>query len=167
VRLTACVAAAWLALAPGVLADETSARSFFEKLAGEWQGKGVVNGNAAEIRMHWEPVLDGQFLRLSMENRMILPDGKTWPFLSQAFYRIGKDGAIAGNWFDSRGISLPLAGSVDGDSMTILWGTEASAERGRSSYRLAADALEVTDEVANEEGAYEVFGRTRLARKMP
>jgi hypothetical protein len=48
--------------------------------------------------------------------------------------------------------------------MTIDWGIEGSPERGRSSYRLAADALEVTDEVYGKEGALKVFGRTHLAR---
>ena len=106
---------------------------------------------AADMRMHWEPVLDGQFQRLSMEDLMTGADGKTWHFKAQGYYHVGKDGTITGTWFDSRGISLPLAGRVEGDTMTIDWGTDA-IERGRSSYRLTEGTLEVTDEVYTKEG---------------
>jgi len=99
-----------------------------------------------------------------MENLMTGQDGKTWHFKAEAFYRVQQDGSIAGHWFDSRGISLPLVGRADGDAMTIDWGNEASAERGRTTYRLAADALEVTDEVDGKDGTLTTFGRTRLSR---
>jgi hypothetical protein len=42
-----------------------------------------------------------------------------------------------------------------------LWGTE-DTERGRTSYRLTATGLEVTDEVMTEEGGWRVFGRAQL-----
>lgn len=109
-----------LALSPAC-ADESAASTFFGKLAGEWQGTGEVSAMAADMRMTWEPVLDGRFLRLTMDNRM---------------------------------------------TGTIQWGTEA-VERGRSHYRLSADALEVTDEVLTKEGTWQVFGRTRLTRETP
>jgi hypothetical protein len=124
-----------------------------------------VSGMAADMRMRWEPALDGKFHRLAMENLMTGQDGKTWHFKAEAFYRVLKDGSIAGQWFDSRGLNLPLAGRADGDAMTIDWGNEASAERGRSTYRLSADALEVTDEVYGKDGTLTIFGRTRLVRK--
>jgi hypothetical protein len=152
-----------LALSPAC-ADESAASTFFGKLAGEWQGTGEVSAMAADMRMTWEPVLDGRFLRLTMDNRMTGAEGKAWHFKSQAYYRIEKDGTITGTWFDSRGITQPLTGGVEQDAMTIQWGTEA-VERGRSHYRLSADALEVTDEVLTKEGEWQVFGRTRLTRK--
>jgi hypothetical protein len=146
-----------------VQADESPAAAFFTKLAGHWQGNGEVRLMAADMRMHWEPVLDGQFHRLSMEDVMTGADGKSWHFKAQGYYRVQTDGTISGTWFDSRGISLPLTGRVEGDTMTIDWGTEA-IERGRSSYRLGDGALEVTDEVYAKEGELRVFGRTRLTR---
>jgi hypothetical protein len=151
---------------PPAFAEESAAAAFFGKLAGEWQGTGEVSAMAADMRMTWEPVLDGRFLRLTMDNRMTGAEGKTWHFKSQAYYRIEKDGTITGTWFDSRGITQPLAGGVEQDAMTIQWGTEA-IERGRSHYRLSADALEVTDEVLTKEGEWRTFGRTRLTRKAP
>ncbi len=144
-------------------AEESPAAAFFAKVAGHWHGNGEVRQMAADMRMHWEPVLDGQFMRLSMENMMTGAEGKSWHFKAQGYYHVQKDGTITGTWFDSRGISQPLTGRVEGDTMTINWGTD-EIERGRSSYRLAGDALEVTDEVYSKEGELRVFGRTRLAR---
>jgi len=153
-----------LACSPA-LAEEPVAAAFLERLAGEWKGGGEVSGMAADMRMRWEQVLDGRFHRLLMENLMTGQEGKNWHFKAEAFYRVQKDGSIAGHWFDSRGLMLPLAGRADGDAMSIDWGNEASPERGRSTYRLAADALEVTDEVYGKDGVLTVFGRTRLTRK--
>ncbi len=155
----------WLAMPPA-FAEESAASAFFGKLAGDWQGGGEVNQMAADMRMTWEPVLDGRFLRLTMDNRMTGAEGKAWHFKAQSYYRIEQDGTITGNWFDSRGITLPLAGGVEQDSMTIQWGTDA-IERGRSHYRLSAEGLEVTDEVFTKEGEWRTFGRTRLLRTTP
>ena len=146
------------------LAEAPAAYVFLGRLTGDWRGTGEVSRMAGDMRMHWEPVLDGQFHRLSMENQLAGVDGKIWHFKAQGYYRVGTDGSITGQWFDSRGFSLPLTGSVTDDAMTIDWGTEASPERGRSTYRLAADALEVTDEVYGKDGKLSVFGRTRLTR---
>jgi hypothetical protein len=160
-----CAAGLVLALACSTaMAEAPVAAAFLERLAGEWRGAGEVSGMAADMRMRWEQALDGKFHRLAMENLMTAQDGKTWHFKAEAFYRVHKDGSIAGHWFDSRGISLPLAGRAEGDVMTIDWGNETSAERGRSTYRLAADALEVTDEVYGKDGTLTAFGRTRLSR---
>lgn len=148
---------------PSALAEESAASAFFGKLAGEWQGTGEVSAMAADMRMNWEPVLDGRFLRLTMDNRMTGTEGKAWHFKSQAYYRIENDGTITGTRFDSHGITQPLNGGVEQDAVTIQWGTEAT-ERGHSYYRLSVDALEVTDEVLTTEGEWRVFGRTRLAR---
>jgi hypothetical protein len=147
------------------LAEGPAALALLHRLEGEWQGAGEVRGMAADMRMRWERTLDGKFHRLAMENRMTGQDGATWHFKAEAFYRVQKDGSISGQWFDSRGVSLPLTGLADGDAMTIDWGNEGSLERGRSTYRLAADALEVTDEVYGKDGQLGVFGRTRLTRE--
>jgi hypothetical protein len=161
-RLSAALIVALAALP--ALAQDGAAAAFLGRLAGSWQGAGEVRQMAADMRMHWEPVLDGEFHRLSMENRMSGKDGQTWHFKAQAYYRVQEDGTLTGTWFDSRGITLPLTGRVQGEAMTIDWGT-AEIERGRSTYRLAGEALEVTDEVYGKDGALAVFGRTKLARE--
>lgn len=146
-------------------ASGNPAQDFFARLAGDWQGAGEVRGMASAQKMSWEPALDGKFLRLSFDNRMTGEGGGEWRFSAQAFYRIQDDGTIAGTWFDSRGTSFPLSGSIDaGDTLTILWGTD-DTERGRSRYRLNAAGLEVTDEVLMPDGGWRTFGRTRLTRK--
>jgi hypothetical protein len=150
---------------PAAFAGGNSAKDFFGRLTGGWQGTGEVRGMESAQRMSWEPVLDGQFLRLSFDNRMSGEDGREWHFSAQAFYRIEDDGTIAGTWFDSRGVSFPLSGSIgEDDTLTISWGTD-DTERGRTSYRLAAAGLEVTDEVLLPEGGWRTFGRTRLTRQ--
>ncbi len=143
-------------------AAEHPAAKTFAALAGSWQGSGETNGMASSQQMTWEVVLGGQFHRLTLANRMTDADGKEWHFKAQAFYRIQYDGSIAGTWFDSRGLTFPLSGSVDeAGTMTILWGT-AETEQGRSSYLLGAEGLEVTDEVLTREGEWRVFGRSSL-----
>lgn len=154
----------WIACLPAALAEESPAAGFFAQLAGDWQGTGEVRGMASVQQMSWQPVLDGSFLRLTFDNRMSAADGKEWQFQAHGYYRIQDDGTITGTWFDSRGASFPLSGTVDdGSTMTIQWGT-GDTERGRSSYRLAAGELEVTDEVLSREGDWRIFGRTRLTR---
>lgn len=147
------------------LAQGPPTLAFLQRLEGDWRGGGEVSGMAADMRMRWQPALDGKFHRLSMENVMTGSDGKSWHFKAEAFYRVQEDGSITGQWFDSRGLDLPLAGRVEGNAMTIDWGTDGSAERGRSTYRLAADALEVTDEVYGKDGRLGAFGRTILRRE--
>jgi hypothetical protein len=48
-------------------------------------------------------------------------------------------------------------------TLTVLWGSE-DTERVRTSCRLTAAGLEVTDEVMTKEGGWRVFGRSRLSR---
>ncbi|HEY7741108.1 MAG TPA: hypothetical protein VIB01_10895, partial [Steroidobacteraceae bacterium] len=69
-----------------------------------------------------------------------------------------------GTWLDSRGITQQIAGGLDeSGALVIQWGSEET-ERGRSTYRLVEDALEITDEVVGEDGNWRVFGQTRLTR---
>jgi hypothetical protein len=149
------------------MAEAPPAGALLSQLAGKWRGAGEVSGMTGEMSMLWEKVLDGKFHRLTMENRMTGKDGSTWHFKAEAYYRVLKDGSIAGQWFDSRGFNLPLVGRAgdDGKSIIIDWGNETSPERGRSTYLQAGiDALEVTDEVYGKDGSLTVFGRTRLSR---
>jgi hypothetical protein len=156
--------AALLAWALAADADEARTRGVLAQLAGEWQGEGEVLGTASVQRARWEPALDAAFFRFVFDNRMTAADGRASRFRAEAFYRVGSDGTISGTWLDSRGMTLPLAGSVDDSgALVILWGTEAT-ERGRSTYRLVEDALEITDEVVGEDGNWRVFGQTRLTR---
>ncbi len=145
-------------------ADEARMRGFFAELAGSWEGTGEVLGMASVQQARWEPALDAAFFRFVFDNRMTAADGKQSRFRAEAFYRVAQDGSVTGTWLDSRGITQPLAGGQDETgALVILWGTEET-ERGRSTYRLVDDALEITDEVVGEDGNWRVFGQTRLTR---
>jgi len=145
-------------------ADESRTRGFFAALAGEWQGQGETLGMASVQQARWEPALGAAFFRFVFDNRMTAADGKETRFRAEAFYRVGKDGAVTGTWLDSRGVTQQIAGGLDeSGTLVILWGSDAT-ERGRSSYRLVEDALEITDEVVGEDGNWRVFGQTRLTR---
>ncbi len=155
----------WLLLGPPAIAADDVAAAVFTRLAGTWQGTGTTSGMPSVQRLQWEPVLDAAFVRLTLENRMTMTDGKEWRFQAQAFYKVSPDGRIAGTWFDSRGLTFPLAGSVDDAGvLTIDWGSD-DTERGRSRYRIADGALEVTDEVQGKDGALSVFGQSTLKRE--
>ena len=156
----ALLACTWAAAAP---AGDSAAASFFAQLQGHWRGEGETRGMASVQDLRWAPALDGAFQRLHLINLMTAADGREWRFQAEAYYRIAPDGTISGTWHDSRGMTLPLSGQVDGDTLTIDWGTDET-ERGRSRYRLAPDALEVTDEVQTPAGEWRVFGRSRLIR---
>ncbi len=153
-----------LACAPLASADEARTRGFFAALAGEWQGEGEVLGMASVQKARWEPALGAAFFRFAFDNRMTAADGKQSQFQAEAFYRVNKEGAVTGTWLDSRGMTLPIAGGLDESGTLVMsWGT-VETEQGRSSYRLVADALEITDEVMAPEGNWRVFGQTRLTR---
>ena len=145
-------------------AEEPAAYGILRQAHGPlaWQRRSA-NSMAADMRMHWEPVLDGQFQRLSMEDQMTGADGKTWHFKAQGYYRVGKDGTITGTWFDSRGISLPLTGRVEGDTMTIDWGTEASSAGAAATAWRKAPSKSPTRSTPRK-ASFSVFGRTRLTR---
>ncbi|HEU0223957.1 MAG TPA: hypothetical protein VFR29_00815 [Steroidobacteraceae bacterium] len=145
-------------------ADESRTRGFFAALAGDWQGQGETLGMASVQQARWEPALGAAFFRFVFDNRMTAADGTESRFRAEAFYRVGRDGAVTGTWLDSRGVTQQVAGGLDqSGALVILWGSEAT-ERGRSTYRLVEDALEITDEVVGEDGNWRVFGQTRLAR---
>jgi hypothetical protein len=145
-------------------ADEAGTRGFFAALAGDWQGKGETLGMASTQQARWEPALGAAFFRFVFDNRMTAADGRETRFRAEAFYRVGKDGAVTGTWLDSRGITQQIAGGLDeSGALVIQWGSEET-ERGRSTYRLVEDALEITDEVVGEDGNWRVFGQTRLTR---
>lgn len=135
----------------------------WERLAGRWHGTGEVRGMAATLTLAFAPALGGRAHRLSFDNRMRAADGREWPFAAEAVYLCDGGAACRGHWYDTRGAILPLAAREQADALVVDWG-DAASERGRTTYRLDAEALEVTDEVLGKDGEWKVFGRSRLAR---
>lgn len=148
-------------------ADEARTRDFFARLTGEWQGTGEVLGMPSAQEARWEPALDAAFFRFIFNNRTTAADGRESRFRAEAFYRVAADGAVTGTWLDSRGTTLPLAGGLDETGALVILSGSPETERGRSTYRLDVDGLEIVDEVVAEDGSWRVFGRTRLLRRQP
>lgn len=148
-------------------ADDARTRGFFARLAGAWQGTGEVLGMPSAQEARWEPALDAAFFRFVFNNRTTAADGKESRFHAEAFYRVAADGTVTGTWLDSRGTTLPLAGGLDEAGALVILSGSPETERGRSTYRLEDDALEIVDEVVAEDGSWRVFGRTRLLRRQP
>ena len=149
----------------GVHAQETSVVHHF---IGVWEGHGELFGSDAAFSMEWEWVLDERFVRLTFQNSVAGRDGTEGTLEAQAFYRPIGAAEFEGTWFDSRGVSLPLTGSVENATLTSLWGSPET-EQGRTVYRLLhEDQLEVEDFVLRG-GEWHQFGHaihTRLAETL-
>ncbi len=122
-------------------------------LVGSWQGSGTMFGNASEATLDVHPTAEGFDLRY-----------RAGRFEGRAAYRPLGAGRWQASWSDNRGVSFPIAATVDGQTLTADWGS-AETERGRTVYRLMPDGrLEVTDTVATQGGGSREFARHVLAR---
>lgn len=138
--------------------------SIFKRLRGSWSGEGKTLEMAATLRMSWEWVLGEKFLRLSLKNEMRAAGGQVQLFEGHAYYQ-PSEGKCEGTWFDSRGLSFPIKCTVEGESITAMWGATGQ-ENGKSVYRLLADGkLEVVDSVKQKDGNWREFGRFVLSRE--
>ena len=154
-----CLALALLALSTGAAHADA-----WDRLYGRWTGRGEVSGMAAEVELEFRRTLDGQGRHLSFANRMTGNDAAVWMFRAEALYLCDSAGACRGHWYDNRGIVLPLAVVTHEDRVVVDWGDDAT-ERGRTTYRLAADTrLEIIDEVIDKDGTSRIFGRVDAAR---
>ena len=138
--------------------------SVFKRLRGSWSGEGKSLEMPATLRMTWEWVLGEKFLRLSLKNEMKGASGQVQLFEGHAYYQ-PSEGKCEGTWFDSRGISFPIKCSVEGQSITAMWGATGQ-ENGKSVYSFLADGkLEVVDSVKQKDGSWKEFGRFVMNRE--
>ncbi len=150
-------------LGVAMLLPVPASAGIWETLAGRWQGSGDVSGMKAELELEFQPALNEQAYRLSFRTRMRAADGSEWPFAAEAVYLCERTPTCRGHWYDTRGMILPLTTREEPDALVVDWGN-AATERGRTTYRLDADALHVTDEVLGKDGRWKVFGRSRFVR---
>lgn len=137
--------------------------SIFKRLSGTWKGDGKALGMPATLHISWDWVLGDKFLRLSLKNEMKAPDGQVRVFEGHAYYK-PSEAKCEGTWFDSRGVSFPLKCSVEGQSLTAIWGT-LETEQGKSVYSLVAGGkLEIVDSVMQKDGTWREFGRFVTSR---
>ncbi len=146
-------------LATGVI-NAQSSQDLSEKLYGEWSGMGSLFGTDANFSMTWEPELNNAFLKLTFQNKFKDGSGQERVMNAVAYYDI-KNGK--GQWFDSRGVMLPLQLEITEDSMTVLWGDEDS-EKGKTIYMIKSDdQIEVHDFVLRDDD-YSQFGTAQYNR---
>jgi hypothetical protein len=88
-----------------------------------WEGSGVLMGSPADFKMNWEWTLNKQFLRLTFQNKRKAENGNEQIFMAEAFYKPVNDSLVKGSWFDSRGLSFPLSGTIEDRKLTVLWGS--------------------------------------------
>ena len=131
-------------------------------LIGSWTGGGTHSGGRSEARLEVRPVLGGKFVELTYRLEVRTP--RPFTFEGRAFYRSMEGGAWKADWFDSRGLVLPVSASVEGSALTADWGT-IGTERGRTVYRMLADGrLEIVDTVLGPDGTRREFARQTLSR---
>ncbi len=108
-----------------------------QKFLGRWEGEGTLFGQAGEFSMNWEPAVGDRFLRLTFQNPVLQ---------AEAFYHQTDDG-LNGTWFDSRGVQVPLTGTIDDSVVEVNWGSQ-DTEQGRTRYHLVNEnEMHVTDHV--------------------
>lgn len=139
--------------------------TIFKRLNGSWKGEGKAMGMPATLQMSWDWVLGEKFLRLSLKNEMKGANGQVRLFEGHAYYQTSEE-KCEGTWFDSRGISFPIKCTVEGQSLTAVWGSPET-EQGKSVYRFMADgSLEVVDSVKQKDGNWREFGRFVTGRAL-
>lgn len=136
-----------------------------KRFAGHWQGEGKFFGMNATVQSKWEWVLAGKFLRLAVSYEMTAPDGKKQTFEGHAYYQAKGTGNYEGRWFDSQGNAYPVKGTLEGNTLTSLWGEPGKSE-GKSSYRIndADKSLEIVDTARQKDGSWKEFSRFKLTQ---
>ena len=150
------------ALTAPATAQQSERSAGLDWLVGSWKGGGTHSGRPSEASLDARPAIGGKFLELRY--RVEIRPPRPFTFEGRAFYRPGEGGGWKGDWFDSRGIVMPITAAATGTTLTSDWGN-AQTERGRTLYRLLADGrLEITDTVVGRDGTSREFARQTLKR---
>ncbi|MEP5610966.1 MAG: DUF6705 family protein [Cyclobacteriaceae bacterium] len=147
-----------------IASSSLSAQSIVEALtSGTQKGKGTLMGAEAEFSMQWEWTLNDQFLKLTFANSRKSKEGTPIVFKANGFYKLLDDSRVVGNWFDSRGISFPLNGTITDTELTIIWGTPQT-EQGKTVYQLTPDNQINVIDFFLADGQYRQFGEASYAQ---
>ncbi len=141
-----------------------SQKDFFQKIKGDWIGEGNLFGAPAKFSMNWEIVLADKFARLSFHNEFKDGNGTTRSMDAEAFYKFDPNASITGNWFDTRGLILPLKCEVKDNTLIVLWGDKAT-EQGKTEYQLISENQIAVKDFVMRNGEYAEFGGASYKRK--
>ena len=121
----------------------------------KWNGNGILIGKEATFMMHWQKVLQDNFIKLEFQNERKSDSGKDIVFTATAFYKKVNDTTVVGNWYGNRGVTFGLKGTTKENELTIFWGDE-NTEMGKTIYRYSGDGIYVEDYIMNK-GKYSKF----------
>jgi hypothetical protein len=160
-RLFLILAAAFAFFLPAPTAAQDAPVAPLNWLAGEWTGGGTHGGRPSKASFAARPALGGRFVELTY--RLESP----FAFEGRAFYRPVEGGGWKAEWYDSRGLVLPVSATLRGSALTADWGT-VGTEQGRTIYRLLADGrLEIVDFVLRPDGTRVEFARQTFVKGRP
>lgn len=144
-----------------MVSDLAISQNLLEKLTGSWEGKGTLLGVKADLTMNWDKILDDQFMQLTFTSKRIINEEEVL-FHATATYK--PDGENwQGTWFDSRGVSFEVDGTVDENSLSVEWGSR-DMEQGRTVYELTNEnEMTVTDYI-NQNRTFSKFGEAKYHR---
>ncbi len=137
-----------------------SSSSFSQGAIGNWEGSGTLFNFQASFKMQWNQVLNDKFMRLVFENKFTDPSGNERIMNAHAYYDLESK---KGQWFDSRGLILPLKLEIEDNMMTVFWGDE-STERGKTVYSVIdGNKINVKDFVFQKD-VYQAFGEAQYEK---
>lgn len=141
-----------------------SGQHFWDTMtSGSWTGSGTLLGSEAEFNMSWTWELENKFLKLEFQNKRTSSSGQELVLQSHAYYQPKSDSLFEGTWFDSRGVSFPVKGTLSNSTFTVHWGSPET-ERGKTIYVLVSqDKATVTDYILQGEN-YVKFGEASYQR---
>jgi hypothetical protein len=135
---------------------------WLEPFMGQWAGDGRFQGNTAQYDLSWQPALGGHFVRLSVRYRWTA-NGEAQSFEGEALYPMLAGLQARGDWFDSERHRYATSAYRNGaNEVVVHWGE--GDFRGRSTYSIVRDELEVSDAVWRD-NAWRTFSSARLRRR--
>lgn len=141
--------------------NEAVAQTSLNPFIGKWEGSGTLFNNPAKFELEFSLELNNKFLHVKFHNAYAI-QGKDYSMDARAYYAIAKD-SLSGQWFDSRGVQLPVNAVLDGTTLTSLWGN-TETEEGKTVYTLKDnDELFITDFVKRK-GVFTQFGEATYKR---
>ncbi|NNF35793.1 MAG: hypothetical protein HKN68_16915 [Saprospiraceae bacterium] len=141
-------------------ASAQNSPSFSTEAIGNWEGTGTLFNFQASFKMQWNQVLNDKFMKLVFENRFTDPSGIERIMSAHGYYDMEN---LKGQWFDSRGMILPLKLELEGKKMTVYWGDE-NTERGKTEYSIIEGNQIIVKDYVYRKDAYQTFGEAQYER---
>ena len=137
-----------------------TSQDFSKSILGTWNGEGSLFGQEASFKMKWKKDLNEQFIKLTFQNSFKDQSGTQRVLKATAYYNFEKR---IGQWFDTRGVILPLTFDLDQNVMTVMWGDEKT-EQGKTIYSLMNKGEMRVQDFVLKDDLYKAFGEANYER---